>query len=92
MSAAVRRLVGAGLFLTVGLCGAGAAADRPATSGEDLSWVERRVQDWQPTAEERRFDEIGWVQGIREAGRLAREHNRPVCLFTHDGRMAIGRC
>jgi hypothetical protein len=58
----------------------------------DLAWVEKRVQEWQPTASERRFDEIGWAADIREARRLAREHNRPVFLFTHDGRMNLGRC
>jgi hypothetical protein len=57
-----------------------------------VAWVDKRVQDWQPTDAERRFDEIGWVKDIREALRLANEHNRPVFLFTHDGRMAIGRC
>jgi hypothetical protein len=92
MRGTVQRALLAGLIATAGLCGTGApAADRPATS-EDLSWIERRVHDWQPTAEERRFDEIGWAPTIREAERLAREHDRPVFLFTHDGHMAIGRC
>ncbi|HEV3205021.1 MAG TPA: hypothetical protein VGY77_11585 [Gemmataceae bacterium] len=59
---------------------------------ELVAWVDKRIQDWQPTNAERRFDEIGWVKGIREALRLGKEHNRPVFLFTHDGRMAIGRC
>ena len=45
-----------------------------------------------PTAEERRFDEIGWVKGLREAERLARASNRPVFLFTNVGEMDIGRC
>jgi len=54
--------------------------------------VQRRVAELQPKAEEKRFDEIGWARDIREARRLAREHNRPVFLFTHDGRMNIGRC
>ena len=56
------------------------------------SWVEKRVQELQVTAEERRFDEIGWAKDIRDALRLAKKHGRPVFLFTHDGRMAIGRC
>ena len=54
--------------------------------------VERRVRRWQPTAEERRFDEIGWAGDIREAIRLARRLGRPVFLFTHDGHMNVGRC
>ncbi|HEX8203897.1 MAG TPA: hypothetical protein VF590_25705 [Isosphaeraceae bacterium] len=83
----------AGLIGMAGLGGAGApAADHPVTTADDLSWVEQRVRDWQPTPQERRFDEIGWAPSIREAERLAREHGRPVFLFTHDGHMAIGRC
>jgi hypothetical protein len=55
-------------------------------------WMEKRVRDWQPTADERRFDDIGWVKDIREALRIGKETQRPIFLFTHDGRMAIGRC
>ena len=54
--------------------------------------VQNRVTELQPKAEEKRFDEIGWAKDIREALRLASQHNRPVFLFTHDGRMNIGRC
>ena len=69
-----------------------AAEDKPIADRELAGWVEKRVQDWQPTAYDRRFDEIGWAKDVRDALRLAKEHNRPVFLFTHDGRMAIGRC
>jgi len=60
----------------------------------DLSFeaVQQRVAELQPRAEEKRFDEMGWAKDIREALRLAKQHNRPVFLFTHDGRMNIGRC
>jgi hypothetical protein len=54
--------------------------------------VSERVRLWQPAPEERRFDEIGWAGDILEARRLAKQHNRPVFLFTHDGHMAVGRC
>ena len=54
--------------------------------------VRQRVAELQPKPEEKRFDEIGWAKDIRAAKRLAKEHNRPVFLFTHDGRMNIGRC
>ena len=36
--------------------------------------------------------DIAWVDGIREALRLAKKHDRPVFLFTHDGHMDVGRC
>ena len=60
----------------------------------DLSFeaVQQRVAELQPRAEEKRFDDIGWAKDIREALRLAKQNNRPVFLFTHDGRMNIGRC
>jgi hypothetical protein len=60
--------------------------------GDPSAWVDARVAAWQPTPEERRIDEIGWAPDIRQALRLARENRRPVFLFTHDGRMGIGRC
>jgi hypothetical protein len=61
-------------------------------TNDNLTWVEKRVQEWQPTPEERSLDGIGWAHDIRTAEQLAKEHGRPVFLFTHDGRMEIGRC
>ena len=81
--------------ITVGLNLLAAAApgdDERIADGDVAAWVGRRVEQWQPTDDERRFDQVGWVKDVREALRLAKEHNRPVFLFTHDGRMAIGRC
>lgn len=57
----------------------------PEASQHDAAWVHRRAADWQPTREERAFDEIGWAKDIREALRLAKQHGRPVFLFTYDG-------
>jgi hypothetical protein len=67
------------------------AAAAPA-SGDVKQWVDQKVADCEPRPEERRFDETGWVADIRTALKLAKEHNRPVFLFTHDGHMAVGRC
>jgi hypothetical protein len=66
----------------------------PDAIGDRLlaEWVERRVQERQSTAAERRFDDIGWATDIRDAERLAKKHGRPVFLFTYNGRMAVGRC
>jgi hypothetical protein len=69
-----------------------AAEDKRITDADLAAWVTKQAQDWQPQAAERRFDDIGWVKDIRTAERLAQEHQRPVFLFTHDGRMAVGRC
>ncbi|OAI46387.1 hypothetical protein AYO44_02150 [Planctomycetaceae bacterium SCGC AG-212-F19] len=64
-----------------------------AISPQELAgWVERRVAELQPTKDDRKIDQIGWAADIRDALRLARETNRPVFLFTHDGRINTGRC
>jgi hypothetical protein len=63
-----------------------------ASEPNEFSWVEQRVRELQPKGKEKRFDEIGWAEDIRDALRLAKAHQRPVFLFTHDGRMNIGRC
>jgi hypothetical protein len=82
------------MLLTLGLVPCSAtAADRPPSDRDLPAWVEKRIQDWQPTKEERRFDEIGWAKDIRDALRLAKEHGRPVFLFTYDGAgLATYRC
>ena len=71
----------------------GAMADEQPVSKRDRPWVEKRVEEWQPTKEERAFDEIGWAKDLREAERLAKEHGRPIFLFTYSGAsMACYRC
>jgi hypothetical protein len=71
---------------------AGSEGTDKQTLADPAAWVESRVRSWQPVAAERRFDDIGWAGDILEARRLAREHKRPIFLFTHDGHMAVGRC
>lgn len=68
------------------------AKDQAVSDSELRSWVDNRIEEFQPTEADRRFDQIGWARDILDARRLAQQHNRPVFLFTHDGRMAIGRC
>ena len=76
--------------LVVGLMAATMAVAAPAN--RDPAWVTQRVEQWQPTAKERRWEGIGWAKNIREAIRLANQNQRPVFLFTHDGRLNVGRC
>ena len=78
------KFVAIALLLFVGLTTCAAPLDE--------STIDQRIRDWEPKAKEKRFDEIGWAADIRTAERLAREHHRPIFLFTHDGRMNIGRC
>jgi hypothetical protein len=75
-------------ILITALLAAGAAAAVP----RDAAWVEDRVQAWQPTERERRWEQVGWAKDIRSAIQLGRQHKRPVFLFTLDGRMNVGRC
>jgi hypothetical protein len=93
-----RRLRAAALALTgacVGLVTWGAparAADPPPAEGDPSAWVDEQVAKRQPTAEDRRLDEVGWAKDIRTAEKLAKDNGRLVFLFTHDGHMAVGRC
>jgi hypothetical protein len=75
----------------------------PAALAEDtndalIAKVDKRVEDWQPTKEERRLDEIAWAKDLRDALRLAKDNARPVFLFTYSGcaerehAMALQRC
>jgi hypothetical protein len=69
-----------------------------AAAGEEIGdaalgeWLGQRFRDLGPSAEERRFDEIGWSTRLLDAERLAAQHRRPVFWFSHDGRMPEGRC
>ncbi|MBY0525376.1 MAG: RNA polymerase sigma factor [Gemmataceae bacterium] len=69
------------------------SGEQPGAQVErDAAWVEGRIQAWQPTEAERRFDEIGWSTTLLAAERLAKEHNRPVFLFVHNGSVVNARC
>lgn len=78
------------LFISTLICNVALAlaGDQP----KDVpAWVQARVQALQPTAADRKFDEIGWATSIVDAEKLARQSNRPVFLFTQNGRIEIGR-
>ncbi len=77
------------LFLVVSQASAG---EKPVSFSDLQAEVDRRVADWQPTADEKRLDQIGWCTSLLEAEKLARKFQRPIFLFTHDGRMNVGRC
>lgn len=72
---------------------AAAPAEKPPTDDKDLpTWVDARVKERQLSEADRKFDTVGWARTVLDAQKLAKEHNRPVFLFTHDGRMNLGRC
>jgi hypothetical protein len=84
----------ASLLVTVAVASLKAADEGAAPiPDEDLrSTVDARVNEWWPTTDEKRFDEIGWAADLRTALQLAAEYDRPVFLFTMDGRVNTGRC
>ncbi len=82
--------------LLLGVVAAAACAANPfsgtVSDSGVVRWVEKTVAERQPTAEDKRFDEIGWAPDVRTAIKLGREHNRPIFLYTGDGRINTGRC
>lgn len=56
------------------------------------TWLAKRVRELQPQPSEKRLDEIAWADDIRHALTLAKEHQRPVMVFSLDGRINLGRC
>jgi hypothetical protein len=77
---------------TLALLGALAVQEpAKASPGDDFARIDQWIRDWQPTAEDRRMEEIGWAKDIPEAIRLSKQHARPVFVFTHKGRMNLGR-
>ena len=83
---------GAFALASAALIAAGAVALAEDDATRDADWVAARVKEWQPTAAERRFDEIGWAKDLPAAEKLGKANGRPVFLFTHNGRMETGRC
>jgi len=68
------------------------AAGAPPSDEKVRAIVDERATDWWLKPDEKRFDQIGWAADIRTARKLAAEHDRPVFLFTMDGRVNTGRC
>ena len=79
-----RLITSVGLTLTL-LVPAAYARER------DEAWAARQIglikesdtTDWQ---------RIPWAASLLDAERAAKDENRPVFLFTHDGNLDTGRC
>ena len=89
------RFVFIAAFCVFSLLDSGAAV----TADEDVAaLVKQRVEDWQPTKDERLLDQVGWAADLVEAQRLAKKHERPLFLFTYNGSttranaIALQRC
>ncbi|HYE99937.1 MAG TPA: RNA polymerase sigma factor [Planctomycetota bacterium] len=57
----------------------------------ELAWVEERLKEWEPTAEERVWDRVAWAPSLREALRRSKETGRPVAAVTVVGPIHVGR-
>jgi hypothetical protein len=66
--------------------------ERPVTDERVAAVVDAQVKEWWTKPEEKRFDAIGWAADLRSARRLSAKHDRPLFLFTMDGRVNTGRC
>ncbi len=55
-----------------------------------VRWVEQRTS--QMKFEPGPFETIGWATDLQHAFEIAKEHDRPIFLFTLDGHMNNGRC
>lgn len=83
----------AGRFLCgILFLGSAVAADFWLKDDRLVSSVEKKIHDLQPTRDERRYDQVGWAPSILAAEARARQMNRPVFLFTYDGKIETGRC
>lgn len=82
----MRKVAGLGVCLAMALAGTVGAATL------DSAAVDARAAQWQPTMRERVWEQIGWEKGLLPALATAKQTNRPVFLFTHDGRLEVGRC
>ena len=85
-------LIGASLLLSAAAVAAEFAPAVAPPKGDVAKWVDEKAAACAPKSEERHFDRTGWLTEIRPALELAQRHNRPVFLFTHDGRIGLGRC
>ena len=83
-------------MLLVGVVSSGCATEQLGRNGisdaKVVRWVEKTVAERQPAAADKRFDEIAWVTDIRSAIQLGKQYNRPIFLYTGDGRINTGRC
>jgi hypothetical protein len=82
------RIVSAGAILV----GAVTGTESWLKSDKLVEAVETKVREIQPSRDEKRFDEIGWAPSILAAEALARKTNRPMFLFTYNGKIDTGRC
>jgi hypothetical protein len=66
-------------------------ADAPGYAATDVDLLNRRLAELQPTAAERKIDQIGWAPDLLTAVGLSKKHGRPLFVLFHDGDLATGR-
>lgn len=80
------------LLAAAGIIHGAQAADVLPPDDELVQHTDQSIAAWWLRPEEKRFDEIGWADGLLAARRLSAETGWPVFLFTMDGRVNTGRC
>jgi len=78
--------------LAAGLLLAASVKAAPTADDRIRATVDERVTEWWLKPAEKRFDEIGWAADILTARQLTAQRDRPLFLFTMDGRVNTGRC
>jgi hypothetical protein len=91
-------LLAAGLAEAIAVLPGALAQDKSGKEDALIARIDKRTRAWQPTAAERRLDDIGWAKDLLDALRLAKDNRRPVFLFTYSGcaerkhAIALQRC
>jgi hypothetical protein len=79
-------------LLLGGVVATACATGGAISDGKVVGWVEKTIAERQPPAKDKLFDQIAWVTDIRTAIQLGKQYNRPIFLYTGDGRINTGRC
>ena len=82
-------MAAAAIFSTAAALWWGNVPDDPRPP--EFSKIDEKVKAWLPVPEERRFDEIGWAKDLPEARRLSKQHDRPLFVVAHVGKLNLGR-
>ena len=78
-------------FTAAALMALGLVASPARAEDHDEAWAQRqvrRIKDSDTTE----WTRIPWAGSLLDAERTAKDENRPVFLFTHDGNLETGRC
>jgi hypothetical protein len=83
------------LMLVLALCFAAPITPEVPTvkdaSTVDPAWVQAQVRTYDLTDDERKWEDVNWVDNIDVALEMSRRYDRPLLILTHYGTLD-GRC